>query len=251
MLGQWLGLAPDQARWLVLGAAAAIGLPLVLALVRTARLLALELSLKSLPAAEKGKVDFAAAPRGALVVTLQIAIVAAVGIPIIAVTQPFLPAFRVAIVLLLVLLVLGVALWQSAANLQGHAQAGGEVIATALAQQMARDASPQGIETGMHRIRTMLPGLGDPESITVPEGSPLAGRTLAELDLRGMTGATVLAILRAGTPIVAPAGREVILEHDVLAVAGSREALVAARALVESGGSAPAEATVSRDVQER
>ena len=49
-------------------------------------------------------------------------------------------------------------------------------------------------------------------------------------------GAMVLAILRAGEPIVAPAGKEMILEGDLLAVAGSHEAIVAARALIEGPG---------------
>jgi len=233
MLGNALGLSATEARWLVIAIAVAIGVPLLYALLRTARLLAIELALKSLPAAEAGKVDFAAAPRGALVVMLQIAIVALIGIPIIAITQPFLPAFRLALVLMLVLLVLGVALWQSAANLQGHARAGGEIIATALSQQMSGSVEPSDFEVGMSKVRTVLPGLGEPESVSVPIGSIVAGRTLADVDLRSMTGATVLAILRAGEPIIAPTGKEVILAGDVLAVAGSHEAIVGARSLIE------------------
>lgn len=231
-LSELLSIDAAKARWVIIAITLAMGAPLLYALVRTARLLALDLSLKALPAAEAGKVDFAAAPRRALVVTLQIAIVAAIGIPIIAVTQPFLPPFRLALVLLLVLLVLGVALWQSAANLQGHAKAGGEIIATALSQQMVAGDS-HGVEAGMKRVRNVLPGLGEPESITVPAQSRVAGKSLAEADLRGLTGATVLAILRAGEPIIAPAGKVVILEGDVLAVAGSNEAIVGARGIIE------------------
>ena len=233
MLGDALGLSATESRWLVIGIAVVIGVPLLFALLRTARLLAIELALKSLPAAEVGKVDFAAAPRGSLVVMLQIAIVAVIGIPIIAVTQPFLPAFRLALVLVLVLLVLGVALWQSAANLQGHARAGGEIIATALSQQMSGTTGSADLEVGMSRVRMVLPGLGEPESVHVPTGSIVAGRSLADVDLRGLTGATVLAILRAGEPIIAPTGKEVILVGDVLAVAGSHEAIVGARSLIE------------------
>jgi CPA2 family monovalent cation:H+ antiporter-2 len=233
MLGDALGLPATDARWLVIAIAVVIGVPLLYALLRTARLLAIELALKSLPAAEVGKVDFAAAPRGALVVMLQIAIVAVIGIPIIAITQPFLPAFRLALVLVLVLLVLGVALWQSAANLQGHARAGGEIIATALSQQMSGSTGSADLEVGMSKIRTVLPGLGEPESVSVPIGSIVAGRSLADVDLRGLTGATVLAILRAGEPIIAPTGKEVIRVGDVLAVAGSHEAIVGARSLIE------------------
>jgi CPA2 family monovalent cation:H+ antiporter-2 len=54
--------------------------------------------------------------------------------------------------------------------------------------------------------------------------------------MRAVTGAMVLAILRAGEPIIAPAGKEVILEGDVLAVAGSHDAILGARALIEGPG---------------
>jgi CPA2 family monovalent cation:H+ antiporter-2 len=53
-------------------------------------------------------------------------------------------------------------------------------------------------------------------------------RTLAELNLRGLTGATVLAITRHGEPVMIPTGHEVLRDGDVLAIAGSHEAITAA-----------------------
>jgi len=63
--------------------------------------------------------------------------------------------------------------------------------------------------------------------------SPSVERTLAELNLRGLTGATVLAILRQGEQVLVPSGHERLHAGDVLAVAGSEEAIAAVRDLLE------------------
>ena len=44
----------------------------------------------------------------------------------------------------------------------------------------------------------MLPGLGEPVSVMVRPGHYAVGRTLADLNLRGLSGATVLALVREG-----------------------------------------------------
>ena len=78
----------------------------------------------------------------------------------------------------------------------------------------------------------VLPGFGGLASITVTEASRAVGRSLAELDLRAKTGATVLAIARgtdAGS--ATPSPTEPLQAGDVLAMAGSDEAIAAARAL--------------------
>jgi CPA2 family monovalent cation:H+ antiporter-2 len=215
-------------------------LPLLIGLVRTARALGTELATKAIPASEGGKVDFAAAPRRVLVVTLQIAIVAAAGILVLAVTQPFVPAFRLAPVLLLVLALLVVAFWRSAIDLHGHAKAGAEVIAMALSRQMSAPTAAH-VADRMEQLRTALPGLGEPESIVVPEGSPAANRTLAALDLRSQTGATVLTILRDGDQLTAPSGRDEIHAGDVLAIAGAHDAIEAAREVIAPAAPHPVE----------
>ncbi|MFN2567395.1 MAG: cation:proton antiporter regulatory subunit [Gemmatimonadaceae bacterium] len=94
----------------------------------------------------------------------------------------------------------------------------------------------------MERVRTLLPGLGDPVPLRIDPGSPVASRSLGELDFRGTTGATVLAILREGEKVVMPSGGEVLREGDVLAVTGSRDAVESARAFLSPSG--PAEPRV-------
>jgi CPA2 family monovalent cation:H+ antiporter-2 len=81
-------------------------------------------------------------------------------------------------------------------------------------------------------VNRLLPGLGAPEAIRLAEGSVAVGRSLAALDLRGVTGATVLAIARDGTGIALPAATEVLRAGDVLAVAGTHDSVEAARALL-------------------
>ena len=232
LLAGWTAIPSSLARILTIAGFALLSLPIIIGLMRTARLLGVELALKALPAAESGRVDFAAAPRRALVITLQLAIVIAIGVVLIALTQPFLPAFRLALVVLALVAVLAIAFWRSTTNLQGHAKAGAEVIAAALGQQMS--VAGDGTHDGMARVRAALPGLGEPVSLRVPPGSPAAERSLAELNLRGVTGATVLAILREGEQVLVPSGHEVVHEGDVLAVAGSNLAIEAARALMDS-----------------
>jgi CPA2 family monovalent cation:H+ antiporter-2 len=78
--------------------------------------------------------------------------------------------------------------------------------------------------TGIHG---MLSGLGEPVAVQLERDSPGVGKSLAELNLRGRTGASVLVIMRAGLPVVPTAG-ELLVPGDVLAVAGTSEALHAA-----------------------
>jgi CPA2 family monovalent cation:H+ antiporter-2 len=247
LLGATFGISGGAARLGVIAAAAAVLIPLLIGLVRTARQLGLAIALSALPAPEGG-VDLAAAPRRALVVTLQLVIVAVVAVVVIVATQPFVPALRSALVLGTVfgtvIVVLGIAFWRTATDLHGHARAGAEIIVAALAQQMA--AAPDGGEgsgsaRAIQRVREVLPGMGDPVPLRIAAGSSVAGRSLADLNLRSITGATVLAILRdRGEQVLMPSGPQVLREGDLLAVVGSHEAVESARALVAPTGSAPA-----------
>ena len=236
LLSEWTGITDRAARMIVVAAAAVVGLPLVVGLTRTTRRLGLELAYKALPAADAGKTDFAESPRRALVVTLRLAILAVVAIPLIAIVLPFLPSYRFALVPLALVAIPAVAFWRSTMNLQGHAKAGAEVIAMKLGQQMSgttREAHDGHLQDDMARVRQALPGLGDPVSLRVSADSASAERTLAELNLRGLTGATVLAILRHGEQVLVPSGHERLHAGDVLAVAGSEAAIDAARELLE------------------
>jgi CPA2 family monovalent cation:H+ antiporter-2 len=240
MLISSMGFTPTTARIVILTGAAFVAVPLMIGLIRTSRALGLALATLALPAVAEGKLDIAAAPRRALVVTLQLAIIALVGAPLIAITQPFLPPFRGTAVLITVLIALGVAFWRSATNLQGHARAGAEVIVATLAQQMSKETPSASEELdsetqNLAQVHAVLPGLGEPVPVRITATSYALNKTLAELNLRGLTGATVLAITRGGDQVLLPVGKEVLHEGDILAIAGTQEAVHAAKELLQVG----------------
>ena len=231
MVSNMIGADVDRVRFIIVLVSGLIAVPLIYGVITSARSLGMHMARRAFADAQTGKVDPADAPRRALVIVIQIAVVLAVGIPVVAITQPFLPANQGAFVLALLTLLLLLALWRNAANLQGHARAGAQIIASALADQMAStDGAPSG-RRGLDDVNAILPGLGEPVAIRVTPQSIAAGRSLAQLNLRGATGATVLAIKRGDTQIPTPLGREVITAGDVLAVAGSHDAIEIACAL--------------------
>jgi CPA2 family monovalent cation:H+ antiporter-2 len=133
--------------------------------------------------------------------------------------------------------VLLVAFWRSARSLQGHAQAGAEVIASVIKRQLARPAGAPEDPARAKLLADVLPGLGQPQPHEITAETVGVGKTLGELNLRGLTGATILAITRDGQPILIPTGREVLKIGDVIAIAGSYEAIESAKRLLE--GDAP------------
>jgi CPA2 family monovalent cation:H+ antiporter-2 len=232
LLHEGTGISERAARVIVYTAGLVIGLPLIIGLVRTARQLGRELAHKAIPLPERG-VDVGAAPRRAMVLTLQLAIIAVVGIPIVTISLPFLPSYRYALVPLLLAAVPAVAFWRRTMKLQGHARAGAEIVAMTLASGMSNAPATDGQATAdMERVRQALPGLGDPVAVRVGDTSSASGHTLAELNVRGRTGATVLAILRDGEQVLVPSGPDLIRAGDLLAIAGSGESVAAARELL-------------------
>jgi len=203
----------------------------VFGIIRSARMLGLVLAMRALPGAGRRRADFAAAPRRALVTMLQIGTLLIVGVPIVAVTQPFIPRFPGFTLLAIMVVVLGVAFWKSALNLQEHARAGAEVIVAALTPQAASEDDEENLYKTMEHIAIMLPGLGEPVPVKITAMSPGVDRSLAELNIRGKTGATILAITRrgeTGAKVVVPSGKEVLRDGDILALAGTQEAVDAA-----------------------
>lgn len=231
LLAGLLGVGLGAARGIIFVAGVALMAPFAAGVIRISRRLAATLAVAALPQARAGAPDLAAAPRRALVVTLQIGVLLFVGIPLLSVTQPFLGGPEGAAALVAALLFLGIAFWRSAANLQGHVRAGALVVAEALAAG-ARSGRPIPEEESLERVRRLLPGLGEPVPVRLREGTYGVGKTLAQLDLRGSTGATVLAIARGESGLVAPGPHERLAAGDVLALAGTHQAVDAAREIL-------------------
>ncbi|MCU0648064.1 MAG: cation:proton antiporter [Gemmatimonadaceae bacterium] len=223
------------ARILIGAIAVVLAVPPLVGAVRTAGVLARSLADRALPAGGAGRLDHARAPRDALVVALHVTIVVMLGVPLVATLEPVLPS-RSALVLLAALVgALGVAFWRVARRLQAHATAGAEVIVLALQQQVARGGTLDDLQHTMSRVTRVLPGLGEPVMLRLPSDAVAAGRTLRELNIRGLTGATILGITRDGEASIAlPTGRTVLHGGDMLALAGSSSAVDQARTLLEA-----------------
>ncbi|MBI2407052.1 MAG: cation:proton antiporter [Gemmatimonadetes bacterium] len=230
LLQRWTGAGPTTAQLLVLALAALVAAPIVLGLFRSAGRLGDLFSERALPVPPKGA-DFGFAPRRALSASLQGGLLLLAGAPVIAVAQPFLPPLRGTVALLLLVMFIGALVWRSASSLQGHAEAGAQLLVSALRHQMA--------ETGVYPVpqpiahaEELLPGMGAPVGVAIGAEHAAAGRTLRELNVRARTGAGVLAITRGDERILIPRGGDTIHAGDVLALAGTRESVTAAIALL-------------------
>jgi Putative regulatory, ligand-binding protein related to C-terminal domains of K+ channels len=220
-----VGIGPVFVRTAVAVLAILVASPFVLGAVRVARALGTLLAEQALPA-EQATLDLAAAPRRALLVTMQLSALLAAGIPLVAVTQPFLPSVPGAALLLVAVGLSVVPFWRSATDLHGHVRAGAQVLLEALARQGGAADAPL---SDTAEARRMVPGLGEAATLRLAPDGPAVSRTLAELNLRGLTGATVIAVERAGQGVIYPGAHEPLLEGDVLVFTGTDAAVAAAR----------------------
>jgi len=165
------------------------------------------------------------------VATLQLGVVLAAALIVVAVTQPFLPSYPGPALLIALVAAFGFALWRSAADVEGHVRAGSQAIVEALTSH-ARGVGGRLAELArVVPVQGLLTGLGEPVAIQLDGGSTGIGRTLAELNLRARTGASVLVVIRDGRPLAA-LGTTALAADDVLAIAGTREAIAAAVAML-------------------
>jgi CPA2 family monovalent cation:H+ antiporter-2 len=125
-----------------------------------------------------------------------------------------------------VLLLCAVVFWRRATDLFGHFRAGAELIVATLAKQSHAET------VEFDPVRRMLPGLGDFAPLRVATGSEGDGQTLGQLNLRGRTGATVVALLRGEQRIAFPEAGERLAAGDLVAVTGSHDAIAAAAAVL-------------------
>jgi CPA2 family monovalent cation:H+ antiporter-2 len=109
----------------------------------------------------------------------------------------------------------GAVAWRQAGKLDDDIRSGGEFLVRAIAKQsLPEQAAPA--------RGSVLPGLTNMKELALPAGAAALGKTLAELRLRSVTGAAVLAIRRADQSVTIPTGTERLAEGDVLFLTGTR-----------------------------
>ena len=198
----------------------AVCVPLAYGMIRRAAVLAKRLAVEVVP--ESGGVDLGFTARRALVAMFELALALVILLPIVAILQPFVPGSLV--LLLAIVLVLVVLVRRTIADFDGHVKA-----SSALLLELLATPAP---DLPLAQVSTILPGFANTATCTVREGASAVGRTLAQLDLRARTGATVLAIMRGGHGLASPSPSEPLRAHDLLALAGSADAVAAAQRLI-------------------
>jgi CPA2 family monovalent cation:H+ antiporter-2 len=198
-----------------IGGVAVVAAPFAYFMFRRMSLLAKRLAEEVIPPADD--VDLGRASRRALALTFEIAITMAVMVPIVAVVQSFVPSSFA--VLLGVAGVLAIAMRGRIVDFEGHVRASSELIVELLGM-------PDG-DSRFVELATILPGFGGTARVTI--GPASAGKTLRELDLHARTGASVLAIVRGGHGISPVEPEERLQAGDIVALAGSDDAIAAAR----------------------
>lgn len=206
----------------VIAAAAPFCLGAVLRVVRIARILALIV----IPSG--GDVDLGRAPRRALTLTLELALSAVLVVLVLALIAPFVG--QLGLLVGGVILALIAITYRSIVDFTHHAKAGSELIL-----ELLKTAPPETAHDGAgttaigSQVETVLPGFGGVVTITIDPLSHAVGKSLAELNLRARTGASVLAIGRGGGGFASPTPTEPLHAGDVLAINGSDGAIEAAK----------------------
>jgi CPA2 family monovalent cation:H+ antiporter-2 len=207
--------------------------PFIFGLVRNARVLSDEVVDRALGRAESAISKLDTPTRRLLGGTIRLLVLLAVGAPMAALLRPLLPAPLFAALILAAFALAMIVLWRRAGDAADEIRSGASRLADAIARQAAPSSNDQ--PSVMTSLEATLPSLGTVERIPLNEASAAVGRTIAQVDLRALTGATILAVLRDDERILGPHGSEVLRVGDVLAVTGSREARHLAEELLLDG----------------
>lgn len=218
-VGAWLGLDG----WAGVAAVVAVTVvaiaPFAVGVVRRVAQIARALAALVIPPGDG--VDLGRAPRRALALFLELALAALLHVVVIGAVLPFVGAGAA---LLAAIIAAPLALtYRAIIDFDHHVRAGSELVLELL-RQPASAAPP------LAELEQALPGFGATRSLRLQGDAPAVGRTLAELDLRARTGATVLAIARGDGGFASPDPRAPLCAGDVLALTGGDDAIAAARA---------------------
>jgi CPA2 family monovalent cation:H+ antiporter-2 len=228
-LPEWTGGAPAVV-WL---AAMVMVLPLMVVSYRKLRAVAGMVSELTVQRADAG--NHTATLRGIVSGTIMCTGVAIIVMSVLVLSSALLPPWPVLLVLLGAVTFLVGLMWRRFEQLYARAQ-------IALTETLTRPEEPAhaGHADGSAHAAgaaAPLPSIlrqAELETVTVPPGSRAAGRLIRELQLRSITGASVVGIERAGESLVNPDPDEELLEGDGVLLIGTREHLEAARQLLTS-----------------
>ena len=181
------------------------------------------------------------AARAAFRALIFFALLVAIGTPAMALLRPVTGGPYGVILLASALLVGAWVVGRRARGVEAEFRTGAEHIASVLTRNLDEgQASVDVVDAAL------LPGLDHVVRLELAGDAFAVGRTLAQVNLRARTGATVVAVHRiASQGCVMPTGTEPLYAGDVLALAGTDQAVANALELLRRGTLQPEIETVS------
>jgi CPA2 family monovalent cation:H+ antiporter-2 len=212
-----LGLGEE---WLKAGlwlTAVILSLPMLIATSR--KLQALGMLVAETRVTDSMAGERAAAIRAVVAQLVPIAGTVVMGVYVVMLSSTFLPTYKVFVVLLLLVSLMSWLLRRSFIRVYSKAQ-------VALQETLAQRPHPVPANHGAALPPTLRDA--DLEMLTIDAGSSAIGSRIRETQLRALTGASIVAIERAGESIVNPGPDEEIREGDRVLLIGNRKQLEAA-----------------------
>lgn len=157
-----------------------------------------------------------AAIRSVIATIVPVAGSIALGLFVLVLSSTLLPPLRVLPVLLGFVGLLAWLMWRSFSRIYTSAQA-------ALMDTFAQPPAPRPVSAGT--TESSLLAEANLETVTVPAGSPAAGKLIRELGLRTRTGASIVALERPNVKMVNPGPDEEIQAGDQLLLLGTTQQL--------------------------
>ncbi|MGA2409453.1 MAG: cation:proton antiporter [Candidatus Binataceae bacterium] len=220
-----IGIKATPAVILVRAAAIVLAIPPGTAIWRAARTIA---SAVAADLAMSQGSDTAGASPAAMSGILELAIIFATVLLLLAAIAPFVRPSETLAMLLAAVAIIATLIWRTARAIQRHLEeVSRSMTAMHLPQTAMAEAGIDPFEAGGDARGPLMP-------VRIPDGSMVIGRSLADLNLPSATGAAVVALARDGAGVIIPEEAEVLRPGDTLALVGPREALAAARNLLRA-----------------
>jgi CPA2 family monovalent cation:H+ antiporter-2 len=219
---QWftnLNIRPAWADGTVWAAALVISMPLLIASYRKLQALGMLLGEVATRKVEDDSTRGTAA--GVLSTSILIAGSVALGMVLLLFSAAILPSREILWAVLVVVGAITALMWRSFVRIYSKAQV--SILETLSASELHRESVPLPPLTGLLEKAQLA-------SVTIAPDSRAAGRLIRELRLRTETGATIVAIERAGVSTVNPDPDEELLASDKILLLGRSDQLAKARA---------------------
>ncbi|MCB0408544.1 MAG: cation:proton antiporter, partial [Bdellovibrionales bacterium] len=143
-----------------------------------------------------------------------------VSFPFLASLSPFIDTYLFVVLVTFIFATILFRLWKSAGKVAFEYEAGSERLVSVIKRQTYH-ATPFHQKEDQN-LFPKIPGLDDVDSITISNQN-LVGKTLAELNIRNLTGATVVSITRKDQLIMFPIHSQTILLGDIFQIWGHQE----------------------------